>query len=210
MADVIYGLGARKMPEESMEGVLLVPTESAGSSAMEIAYSKTNPERSIGIGCCGGMQTYMAKGELVVVTEAVDGGNFAEFSKTELTDWLDQREEFSFKTDKELTNQLKKTLDGRDIAYHEGKIFSVSSRMVETPQFIKELTDRGYSGVEMETATLLACAQYNNKKAASLQVISDIFSKPFDPEVANKMWRPALDVAINSLNNHDWRDLDDN
>ena len=199
MTDVIYGLGANKMPEESIEGVLFLPTKSMGSPAMEKAYLGNKPERAIGVGFCGGMQENMEKGDLVVVTESVDGGTFAEYTTMDLNDWLDRREEFSFKADEDLTNQLKQTLDDKKIRYHEGKIFSVSGLAVETPEFIKEISRRGYTGVEMETATLFACASHENKKAASLQVVSDMFGEPFDLDIPKIYWRKTLELALKSL-----------
>jgi uridine phosphorylase len=204
---VIFGLGSRScFPSVDDTGIKMVGIGCAGSNAIEMAYLpyQSTPV-SVGVGFFGSLQEEIKKGDIVIPTESTDGGTVGEFDKRASNEsWLRQREQYRFKPDADLSKILEDEFIDAGYNVYKGKILSVSGVEMEPNDVIEMLHDKGYVGVEMETATLFSRAEhYRNKTAAVIAATDNQWPvekrSNFNKEIADKMFVPLVSKTAKVL-----------
>lgn len=80
--------------------------------------------------------------------------------------------------DRGLLEMTKRILEGKKfVNYHVGKTISVDSLFTETKQRVKERSNKGFLGVDMETATTYSIAKTFGAKAIAILRIVDSLVK---------------------------------
>jgi uridine phosphorylase len=120
------------------------------------------------VGMCGGLQTFLQPGDIVVVTEAIrdEGTSFH---------YLPSREDV--KSSECLRYNLVSNLNRERIHHHVGRVWSTDGVYRETCEKFLKFRNAGVLGVDMETSAIFAVAQYRGVKAASAQIVSDILTE---------------------------------
>jgi uridine phosphorylase len=120
------------------------------------------------IGICGGLQSAIQSGEIIVVTEAIrDEGTSLHYLPPE--DLV--------KSSEHLRSNLIKNLTLKNIKHHVGSIWSTDGVYREICEKLRKFRDAGVLGVNMETSAIFAVGQFRNVEVASAQVISDILTE---------------------------------
>jgi uridine phosphorylase len=120
------------------------------------------------VGMCGGLQSFIQPGDVIVVTEAIrDEGTSFHYLPREI------KVESSIQLRRNLIDHL--TIEGID--HHVGGVWSTDGVYRETCEKFRQFRDAGVLGVDMETSAIFAVAKYRGVKAASAQVVSDILSE---------------------------------
>lgn len=77
-------------------------------------------------------------------------------------------------TNKSLNRTLENTLNQYGMKYIKGKVWTTDAMYRETPNRIARRVEEGALGVDMECASLAACAKYNNLTFSSLFYFTDL------------------------------------
>ena len=80
-------------------------------------------------------------------------------------------------TCKDFNNIIRKTLTAQKQSFIEGIVWTTDAMYRETPNRINRRIAEGAIGVDMECASLAACAQYNKLKFASLFYFTDLIQE---------------------------------
>jgi len=122
-------------------------------------------KKNIHIGSCGGLSPQINDIELVLPTWSY--GN-------ESTTRTYERDAPNFKhyPNKKLMSELKKNLPPHYKVW-EGPIMTNEAMMGETWDDVKSWSEKGYYGVEMETATVFAVSNHFNVPSAALLYVTD-------------------------------------
>ncbi|MEO0560863.1 MAG: hypothetical protein AAF125_02045 [Chloroflexota bacterium] len=126
-------------------------------------FSVLGVKLAVQIGTCGGLQSHLRPGDVILPEVAVCREGVAHMYGTPdavLGDaaWLDRAQQ---------------QLDGRGITTYKGPHVTWSSLFTETTQMMEAWHKAGYLSVEMETATTYAVAQHFNIPAISMVVVWD-------------------------------------
>lgn len=118
---------------------------------------------AVQIGTCGGLQSHLKPGDIILPEVAVCREGVAHMYGTPDAvlgsgEWLDKAEQ---------------VLKQRAHTIYRGPHVTWSSLFTETPQMMEAWHKAGYLSVEMETATTYAVAQYFNMPAVSMVVVWD-------------------------------------
>jgi purine-nucleoside phosphorylase len=117
----------------------------------------------LGVGYCGGLQPEIEIGKIIIPNKARIGeGTSRYYGKTEFST-PDQQ-------------MVKRLLDVTWRYGYEpllGEVYSIDAPLMETPDFIEELSREGILGIDMETSALFSIAEYHSKRAAAVLVVSD-------------------------------------
>jgi len=169
--------------------------------AVEVVYlfALLGTELAIQIGTCGGLQSELAPGD-IVIPDQVTGEDgvahlFGSGSTTAATPHL--------------MTLAAEALRGRDQKVFVGKHMTFSSLFAESVEMMEAWHASGYLSVDMETATTLSVAEHFNRSAVSLLVVWDEltrgrrFMDPMDDEdlaaleKGNKdVFEVALDLVV--------------
>ena len=118
---------------------------------------------AVQIGTCGGLQSYLKPGDIILPEVAMCREGVAHMYGTPdavmgSSEWIDRAQSL---------------LEARDHATYRGTHVTWSSLFTETPQMMEAWHHAGYLSVEMETATTFAVARYFNMPAVSMVVVWD-------------------------------------
>ena len=133
--------------------------------ALEIShiFSKIGCKLVIQIGTCGGLQSFLSPGDIILPDKiSCEDGVAKNFSKENHVNasskWI--------KRSKTLLTKLKRNV-------YTGKHITFSSLFAETKEMYKKWNKEGYLSVEMETATTVAAAKKYGVDALSMVVVWD-------------------------------------
>lgn len=134
------------------------------AAAVAHRFAVLGTEKFIQTGYFGGLSHDVQYGDIFIVTaaEMEDG----------VSHWY-LSDEKTVKADDELVKEAVKYCEEKGYRYVKGTIYTTGAIMVETTEMVKGWAERGYIGVDMETATTLAVAKKFNKKAVGLLNLSD-------------------------------------
>ena len=136
---------------------------SASNLMEELSY--VGIKTYLACGSCGCLREEVNMEHLFIPTEAIrDEGLSYHYLPASRT----------VETSPELNRLITEVLEKNDRKYLEGVVWTTDSMYRETPNRIKRRVQEGAIGVDMECASLAACAKYNNLTFASLFYFTDI------------------------------------
>ncbi len=153
-------------------------------------FGKIGTKLAIQIGTCGGLQSHLQSGDIILPETAVCrdgvahlyGDNEAAFASL---DWV---------------NRAQTALQARQHTTHRGAHMTFSSLFAETPEMMAVWHQAGFLSVDMETATTFSVAASLNMPALSMLVVWDDLTRGkrfLDPMTAAE--QAALDRANESV-----------
>jgi len=130
--------------------------------------------RVLSLGWCGSVSSEARLGDLILPTRAVprDGTSPHYY-----------REEAEITPHQGLYDLLAKGLQGVEVPWHTGSIWSTDAFFRETVSLIRSCQAQGVLGIDLELAALLAVGRFREIAVAALLVVSD--------ELFTYTWRPA-------------------
>ena len=153
--------------------------------------------RVASIGTCGGMDTSLAVGDLVLCSGAI---------RDEGTSYHYLPDGEPALPDPELTQRLADALADRGEGYRHGDAWTTDAPYRETADEVRRYIDDGVPVVEMEAAALFAVGQVRGAQVASLLVVSDVLNTldgswvpEFHGETVGDRLELAFDVALDAL-----------
>jgi len=125
-------------------------------------------ETILEVGMCGGLQTFLQPGAIVVVTEAIrdEGTSFH---------YLPSKDDVQ--SSERLRSNLINNLNRERIKHHVGRVWSTDGVYRETREKFMKFRNAGVLGVDMETSAIFAVAKYRDVEVASAQIVSDILTE---------------------------------
>jgi uridine phosphorylase len=131
--------------------------------------------RVLALGWCGSLSPQVKIGDLVLPTAAAPGdGTSGHYAVGEGEP----------RPDPTLSRLLQDRLEAAGARWHSGPIWTTDAFYRETVGQVKHYQARGFLGVDLELAALLAVAQFRRVPLAALLVVSD--------ELADLTWRPGF------------------
>ncbi|MCB8959973.1 MAG: hypothetical protein H6651_06645 [Ardenticatenales bacterium] len=130
-------------------------------------FSRLGARLAIQLGTCGGLQSQLRPGDIILPEQALAQDGVAQFySQSELVPadpiWLAHAET---------------ALRERNLTVHRGPHVTFASLFAETPAMMHAWHEAGYLGVDMETATTLAVARQHGVPALALLAVWDDLSR---------------------------------
>lgn len=125
-------------------------------------------------GSCGGFNGTRV-GDMLLCENAFDGEGFSRYYGEEFdaSKLFGSGKEIS--ADTGYLSRLKEFIAGNSSRRCEsGSIFTIGSFMAEESDFVKNIEDRGFSGVELELSAVYSASRAAGLKAAALTVVSDL------------------------------------
>jgi uridine phosphorylase len=141
------------------------------------------------VGVAGSLQSSLAPGNIVVVTEAFrDEGTSDHYFPPDVP----------LVASSFLKTQLIRELKQRELNFQEGPVWTTDGVFRETRRKFLKFRDYGALAVNMETSALFAVAKFRQVELASIQVISDVLSeKGWTPAFHHKTVSESLQTALN-------------
>ncbi len=127
-------------------------------------YCKLGVKKLVLIGICGGLQSDIDIGDVVISEKVLSLDGSASLYKH-------TRRHVDF--DGTLCKRAKGELVKRDVKAHVGMTVSYYDILLEEEKDLRDLSGSGYLGVEMEAASIGAVAQHFNTSALSMFTVSD-------------------------------------
>lgn len=122
----------------------------------------------IEVGVCGGIQSFLQRGDIVAVTKAIrDEGTSHHYFPPGV----------EVESDIPLRDTLVEHLKRNRIRHYVGPVWSTDGVYRETRGKFLKFRQSGILGVNMETSVVFAVAKYRGINAASAQVISDVLTE---------------------------------
>jgi uridine phosphorylase len=121
-------------------------------------------ESLIRLGSCGALKEGIQIGDLIIVTGAARGEGTSRYYVPE---------NFSTVAHPDLVRALVEAAESLKLRYHLGRVYTTDALFRETPEFMDELMQQGFSGIDMVTSSFLTVAQVRNKKPGALLAVSD-------------------------------------
>jgi purine-nucleoside phosphorylase len=115
-------------------------------------------------GYFGGLSHEVKYGDILIVTGA--------YMEDGVSHWYMPNEKMVY-ADSELVDAGILYCEEKGYSYKTGTVFSTSAMLMETSGMVKDWTNEGHLGVDMETATTFAVAKKFDKKAIGLLNLSD-------------------------------------
>lgn len=150
-------------------------------------------KKIIRIGTCGGLQSDLDLGILILAEAAYTDSN------TQMLYYEDM--DYAPTADPELLRQAREVAEKNSVVFRQGKIFSTDIFYDETPNRWDPWIQRGVLAIEMETSILYSLAAKNNIKALSILTVSDNIithastSTKDREHISLQMMRLALEIA---------------
>ena len=132
-------------------------------------------KRILVLGWCGSLQPDLKVGDLVIPDRAIS---------EEGTSQLYPLPNGAPRSDSELNRMLERSLEGPDLTFTKGEIWTIDAIYRETPEKVKAYREKGVLAVEMEISALLTVAAYRSVSLTGLLVVSD--------ELSDLKWRPGF------------------
>ena len=127
-------------------------------------------------GWCGSLSPHVRIGDIVLPTGAIiDEGTSPGYDGKPLGTALPSEK---------LTASIRTALSTRDIACHEGLIWSTDAIYRETREKVEYFQARNAMGVEMELSALFTVGKFRNVRVGAVLVVSD--------ELATFTWQPGF------------------
>jgi uridine phosphorylase len=127
-------------------------------------------------GWCGAISPDVKIGDILIPTSAVvDEGTSIHY--------LQPRESVVHPSPA-TTGLIKTILSDRDIAFHEGRIWSTDAIFRETPDKVSHYQSSGVVAVEMELSALFSVGRFRNVDVGGILVVSD--------ELSTLKWHPGF------------------
>lgn len=127
-------------------------------------FGSAGTDLFIQTGYFGGLSPEVKYGDIFIVAEAGMQDGVSQF-------YLPNQE--VVKANEELVNEAREYCEMKGYSYSIGSVISTSAMLLETYEMVSGWANKGYIGVDMETATTLAIANKFNKKAIGLLNLSD-------------------------------------
>jgi len=146
------------------------------------------------VGVSGAIDTRLRPGDVVVLNGAFsdEGTSGHYFRGTK-----------RFSPSSRLTRHLEAGLRTSGIKHVTGNAWTVDAPYRETTRKVARYLKNGASIVNMESSAILAVATYRGVEAASVQVVSDVVSKKWEPafhtEVVNSRRMEVLDAVLRAM-----------
>jgi purine-nucleoside phosphorylase len=157
---------------------ILNVTTPAGSSAASMFFERYlchgYAVRGVGIGYMGATQKDLRIGDIVIPDEAIVGEGttsyyFPKNSKFPPT----LKKGYKAKPSRKILDRLVEEAKKEKIDFRLGPIYTTDSFVMETPRMIKNLSESGALGLDMETSALFSIADFHDKDAAAILVVTD-------------------------------------
>ncbi|MBD3329633.1 hypothetical protein GF357_04010 [Candidatus Dojkabacteria bacterium] len=123
-------------------------------------------QQNIHLGSCGGLDPKLEDYTTIIPMATYDSGTSAVM-------YSPDRQAGEFQSDPELSKKLLKAAKASDLNCVKGRIMTCQAMYAQTQKDILNWSKQGYSGVEMETATLFAISNHFNVPAGALIYITD-------------------------------------
>jgi purine-nucleoside phosphorylase len=125
-------------------------------------------------GSCGGFNDVKV-GDILICENAFDGEGFSKY----FDEGFNMSELFSsgkaISADTGYASRLKEFIAvNSSKSYASGNIFTIGSFMAEESDFVKNIEEKGFSGIELELSAVYSAARAAGLKAAALTVVSDL------------------------------------
>ena len=157
---------------------IVVATNFVGSPAAAMVFEELiacGAKRIFEVGLCGGLQSFLKPGDIVVATEAIcDEGTTCQYLHGHK----------SLVPSPSLKRLLVEALNRKRIRHHAGSVLTTDGIYRETRGKLAKFRDTGVLAIDMETSALYAVAKHRDVKIASALVISDLLTE--------SGWRPAF------------------
>lgn len=105
--------------------------------------------------------------------------------------------------DKELTEELRKSIEDKNLNFKKGTTWTIDAPYRETKAEVAKYTKEGVATVEMEASALFTVAKYRKVKLASAFVVSDILRDKWSPKFhkfdVRRAQNKLIDSALNCL-----------
>jgi uridine phosphorylase len=151
------------------------PFGAPGCVALAEELAAYGTKRIIFMGYCGSLQPGVRAGDIICATEAIreEGTSYHYFPPN-----------VAVKPDQAIQNVIRGCLERKNIAYHQGKIWTTDAIYRETKGKVKKYQAQGVLGVEMELAALFAFGMVRQVAVGALLVVAD--------ELTTEKWRPLF------------------
>lgn len=117
------------------------------------------------LGTCGGLQQKLNMGDSIIPIASYGNESSTRMYQREKTDNL-------FYSNDSLNNKIKNNFIQEKTIY-EGNLVTVQAMLAETKEDVDLWSEKGYLGVDMESATLFAISSHFNTPSASLLFVAD-------------------------------------
>ncbi len=131
--------------------------------------SMLGSKANILLGSCGALLNSLNTGDTIIPR-----ASYGNESSTRM--YQRDNKTYLYESDSHLNSKLKKHLATRK-TINEGTLVTVQAMMAETKEDIDEWMERGYVGVDMESATLFAVSNHFNVPSAALLYVGDNLAK---------------------------------
>lgn len=144
-------------------------------------------------GSCGALDKSLTEGHLIVPTAAYrDEGTSYHYAPA--SDYIEVAS----------ANRLADILDELNVPYHKAKIWTTDSIYRETVNNMQARKNDGCVAVDMECASIMACAQFRNVNAYEFVYAADCLDGAWDVRILGNMpedmreriLRVALEIAV--------------
>jgi purine-nucleoside phosphorylase len=174
----------------------LVSVQASGMGQASLAIYATelfkfyNVENIIRVGTCGGFHSKMNTGELVLALTASTDSNL------QLDSWI-----VSPCCDFNLLNNVIKQIENKNYMYHIGAICSTDQYYNDNENWWRKFKDYNMLGVDMETYQLYLLAMKYNKKALTVNTVSNnlVTKKELSSTERERGLNSMIEVVLNSL-----------
>jgi uridine phosphorylase len=142
-------------------------------------------------GWCGSLQPGVRIGDFVIPTGAVsEEGTSVHYP-------LGDR---PIRSDEDLSGGIVKALNGRDLKYHKGRVWTTDAPYRETPSKVKHYQSMGVLAVDMEMAALMTVARFRGIRLGGLLVVSDeLFSLAWRKGFSDKRFQERVAIACDLM-----------
>lgn len=127
-------------------------------------YAILGTEKFIQTGYFGGLSHEVQYGDILIVTGA--------YMEDGVSQWYLPGDTMVY-ADQNLVAEAINYCERKGFRYVTGSVMSTSALYMETTEMVKNWSEDGHLGVDMETATTFAIAKHFNRKAISLLNLSD-------------------------------------
>lgn len=178
--------------------ILFAPTmvgAAAASLNIEMYLCHSPASHGIGVGYCGALKPGVETGQIIIPSAARIGeGTSRYYGQTEVST-----------PDQDLVGRLVDA--ARSFGYEPlvGEVYSTDAVLMETPDFLAELSQLGMVAIDMEMSALFSIAQYHGKSAAGILVVSDepVEGSPYEPYLppheAERITTDVIRISIQAL-----------
>lgn len=214
--DYTLWMGEKHQENGKTKKILYCPTRYSAPVAntmFELYLCHSDAKRAVGVGYAGSLQEDIEIGDIIIPNYAERGEGVSYYYAPgerfpPVSEYSELEDSFGLSAalpSKDLTDLMIENAEDEDIIVHIGRIYTTDCFHMETEAFIDKLHELGYLGIEMELATLFTVAQWHEKEATGIVVVSD---RPYPvypdftleiPPKARENLQTAIRIATKSL-----------